>query len=152
MLVFGAYNAGIMGLAYDNAINNKRDVIGICPEVLKDDLINLTCTKEIVTNDILSRTKALIDEADALIFLPGGIGSILELIAAIDKKRNGEINKPIILYNCCNFFDELFVFLEKIYNEKFSSKTIKDCYYICDNVEDTLLYLDNYYKNISIKK
>ena len=142
-LVFGAYNAGLMGLAYETAINNKREIIGICPIVFKEDLFNLNCTKKIVTDDILGRTRALIKEADALIFLPGGIGTILELMAAIDMKRNGEINKPIIIYNCCNFFDILFDFLDKIYDEKFTSSDVKKCYYITNNVKDTLNFIKN---------
>ena len=143
-LVFGAYDAGLMGVSYNIAHNNERVITGICPEVYEKDLLELSCTNKIITDDILSRTKLLIEEADALIFLPGGIGTILELIAAIDKKRNNEIDKPIIIYNCNNFFDKLFDFLEKIYNEKFSSKIIKDCYYFSDSAIDTLSYVKNY--------
>jgi len=151
-LVFGAYKSGIMGIAYDIAIANNKDIIGACPKVFQNDLLNINCTKEIVTEDILDRTKVLIDEADALIFFPGGIGTILELMASIDKKRNGEINKPIILYNCCNFFEELFIFLDKIYAENFSSQEVRNCYYISNDVQDTLDYINNYYEDINIKK
>ena len=145
-LVFGAYNSGIMGLAYEIALNNKRKIIGSCPIVFKDDLLNLHCTKEIVTNNILERTNSLISESDALIFLPGGIGTVLELMAAIDGKRNGEFNKPIIIYNCYNFFDIWKDFLEKIYNENFSNINVKDCYYFSNNSKDTLDYINKYYK------
>ena len=87
-LVFGAYNAGIMGIAYNITLNNKKKITGVCPKCYKNDLLNLNCDNEIITEDILTRTKSLIDEADALIFLPGGVGTILELVAAIDKKKN----------------------------------------------------------------
>lgn len=144
-LVFGAYDAGIMGLAYNIALNNKRNITGICPTVYEDDLIKLNCNTKIVTDDILERTKSLIEVSDALIFLPGGIGTILELVAAIDKKRNGEINKPIIIYNSNNFFDSFFDFInQKVYNENFSSEDIKKCYYITDNAFDSLEYIYNY--------
>ena len=65
---------------------------------------------------------------------------------AIDKKRNGEIDKPIIIYNCYNFFDDLFLFLEKIYKEKFSNENIRKCYYFSNSAVDTLNYLNQYKK------
>lgn len=150
-LVFGAYNAGLMGEAYNIAISSKRKIIGACPSVYEGDLLNLNCTKEIITDDILERTKVLIEEADALIFLPGGIGTILELIAAIDKKRNNEIDKPIIIYNSYNFFDGLFNFLEKIYEEKFSNESVKSCYYFSDSANSTINYINDYYKKRKVK-
>ena len=145
-LVFGAYDAGIMGIAYNSALNNKRKITGVCPKCYENDLLNLNCSNKIITDDILTRTKSLIDEADALIFLPGGIGTILELLAAIDKKRNNEIDKPLIIYNINNFFDKLFDFLEKIYDENFSNNNIRNCYYFSKSAEDTLYYINNYYK------
>ena len=147
-LVFGAYKEGLMGLSYEIAKCNNREIIGIAPKVFESDLINLNCDKKIVADDILGRTGILIKEADALIFLPGGIGTILELMAAIDMKRNGEFDKPIVIYNSYNFFDELFIFLNKIYNEKFSSINVKDCYYFTSDAKDTLNYIKNYKKNI----
>ena len=106
------------------------------------------CDKTFVTEDILGRTGMLIKEADALIFMPGGIGTILELMSAIDMKRNGEFDKPIIIYNSYNFFDELFIFLNRIYNERFSSINVRDCYYFTSDAKDTLSYIKNYKKNI----
>lgn len=144
-LVFGAYNAGLMGEAYNIALKNNRNILGICPEVFKDDLDTLNCTNKIITDDILDRTKSLINNSDVLIFLPGGIGTFLELMAAIDMKRNGEINKPIIIYNCNNYFDQLFDFLEVMYTEKFSSFELKNIYHISNNISDTLDYINNYF-------
>lgn len=145
-LVYGAYNEGLMGLSYKVAKNNDREIIGVTPKVFENDLVNLYCDKTFVTDDILGRTGMLIKEADALIFMPGGIGTILELIAAIDMKRNGEFDKPIIIYNSYNFFDKLFIFLNKIYDESFSSIKVKDCYYVSGDAKDTLNYIKNYKK------
>ena len=147
-LVFGAYKEGLMGLSYKIAKSNNREIIGITPKVFENDLAILDCDKKIVTEDILGRTGMLIKNADALIFLPGGIGTILELMAAIDMKRNGEFDKPIIIYNSYNFFDELLLFLNKIYNEKFSNINVNDCYYFASDANDTLRYIENHKKNI----
>lgn len=147
-LVYGAYNEGLMGLSYEIAKENNRKIIGIAPKVFESDLVDLDCDKKIITGDILGRTGSLIKAADALIFLPGGIGTILELMAAIDMKRNCEFDKPIIIYNSYYFFDELVSFLNKIYDEKFSNGNVRDCYYFASDAKDTLNYIKNYKKNI----
>ena len=119
-LVFGAYNQGLMKLSYNKALEYKHQVIGISPKIFQDDFKNLNCNREIITKSISKRTERLIEESDILLFLPGGIGTIYELLSAIESKRSGEFDKPIIIYNSCGFFDELFLFLEKTYQEKFS--------------------------------
>jgi len=91
-LVFGAYNKGLMALSYNIAKKHKRKVTGITPKIFIDALKDLECNHEMVTTNINSRTDKLIEESDALIFLPGGIGTIYELFTAIECIRNHEIN------------------------------------------------------------
>lgn len=77
-LVFGAYNKGLMALSYKIALKNNREVIGITPQIFSNDLKNLNCTQEIITENINRRTERAIEESDALIFMPGGVGTIYE--------------------------------------------------------------------------
>ena len=148
-LVFGASQTGIMGIAYEEAKKNNQQVIGICPEVYKEDLNNISCDKEVLTKTISDRTDKLINESDLLLFLPGGIGTIYELFTAIESKRNHEFEKPIIIYNCKHYFDDLLVFLDKIYKEKFSNERTKFNYYVYDyDSEDELVNFINYYDSL----
>lgn len=142
-LVFGAYNKGLMNQAYKIALKHNKQVIGITPEIFKEDLKNLDCSKEIITRNISNRTEKVIEESDVLIYLPGGIGTIYELFTSIESKRSKEFNKPIIIYNSNNYFDKLLLFLEEIYNQNFTSSKVKDCYYISNNITDVLNYLKN---------
>lgn len=145
-LVFGAYNKGLMALSYQKALTNNRQIIGISPQIFKDEFKNLNCHQEIITNNISERTEKLINESDALIFLPGGIGTIYELFTAIESKRSGEFNKPIIIYNSCGYFDKLLLFMEDMYKENFTSLSVKDCYYLTKDAADTKAYLSKYYQ------
>lgn len=145
-LVFGAYNQGLMKTSYEIALKNKREVIGINPEIFKSAFQDLTCNKEIITTTINERTAKLIEESDALIFMPGGVGTIYELFTALESKRSGEFNKPIIIYNSNNYFDKLLLFMEDMYNQNFTSKSVKECYHISNSYDDTLKYLDSYYQ------
>lgn len=141
-LVFGAYDQGIMGLCYNIARENKRHIIGVCPKIYEKDIEKLICEKRI-TNSTNERTSMLIEESDAIIFLPGGIGTMQELFTAIEIKRSKEINKPIIIYNSNGFFDELLILLEKIYQENFADSLTSKNYHISNSIEDTLEYLNN---------
>lgn len=143
-LIFGAYNKGIMGLSYDKARENKRHITGICPEVYKNDLKKLQLNTEGLTDTISERTMELINKSDAIIFLPGGVGTMQELFTAIECKRSKEFDKPIIIYNSNNYFKEVISTLEKIYNEDFTKREVSECYHISNSIDDTLSYLKSY--------
>lgn len=146
-LVFGASHRGILGAAYRIAQENGRSVVGLSPEVYVRDFDDLECDAEIVTKNIGHRTDLLIDNSDFILFLPGGIGTVYEILATIECKRSGEFDKPIIIYNSLGFFDDLIKMLNKIYAEKFAPEATKNNYIVTDNVEDVL----NYIKEYSIK-
>ena len=145
-LVFGACNSGIMALAHEIALDNNRKIIGVCPEVYKHDFKNLKCSEEIITSDIISRTSELINNSDALIFLPGGIGSVYELFTAIESKRCHEFDKPIVIYNYNGYYDKLLDFLENVYNERFARVVDKENYFVTDDIPSVLEYIENYEK------
>lgn len=141
-LVFGACNNGIMGVAYNCALENSRDITGICPKLYKDDLLTLNCNKELLTNSISERTDRVIEESDILLFMPGGIGTIYELLTAIECKRSHEFDKPIIIYNSSNFFDNLLQFLNKIYTENFTSSKVSQVYNVINTSDELVEYLN----------
>ncbi len=143
-LVFGACNSGLMGLAYRTALNNKKEVTGICPEAYKDDFKSLNCTEEITTKTVNDRTDKVIESSDALVFLPGGIGTIYELFTAIESKRCHEFDKPIVVYNSDGYFDKLLEFMEKMYQEQFSRTKDRKNYLVTDKIPTIIAYLNNY--------
>ena len=90
-LVFGADNTGLMGLSHDIASQNNRNIIGICPEKYKHDFKNLNCSEEIITKNVNDRNTEIVKNSDLLLFLPGGIGTLCEMLTAIETKRNHEL-------------------------------------------------------------
>lgn len=143
-IVFGACSTGLMGISYKTAKANGNKVTGICPKVYKDDLLGLNCDEEELTTSISDRTDKVIANSDALIFLPGGIGTIYELFTAIESKRNHEFDKPIVIYNSHQYFDRLLEFLEVMYQQGFTAEKVKECYHISNSATDTLDYLKKY--------
>ena len=145
-LVFGACNSGLMGLAYNTTLKANGNITGICPEAYKDDFKTLKCDTEITTKSVSERTDSVISSSDALIFLPGGIGTIYELFTAIESKRCHEFNKPIVIYNSNGYFDKLLEFMDKVYSEKFSGFKDKRNYLVTDSISLILYYINNYKK------
>lgn len=143
-LVFGAMNNGIMGIAYKNAKKHNRNVIGIAPEIYKDDFKDLECDTEILTKSINDRTEALVNNSDILLFLPGGVGTIYELISAIEMKRSKEFDKPIIVYNETGFFDEMLQMLNKIYQRNFTNQNVRASYNISNDYMTVLDLLSKF--------
>lgn len=145
-LVFGACNSGLMGLAYNTTLKANGNITGICPEAYKDDFKTLKCGTEITTKSVSEKTDSVILSSDALIFLPGGIGTIYELFTAIESKRCHEFNKPIVIYNSNGYFDKLLEFMDKVYSEKFSGFKDKRNYLVTDSILSILYYINNYKK------
>lgn len=145
-LVFGACNSGLMGLAYNTTLKTNGSITGICPEAYKDDFKELKCDTEITTKSVSERTDSVISSSDALVFLPGGIGTIYELFTAIESKRCHEFDKPIVVYNSNGYFDKLLEFMDKVYSEKFSGFKDKRNYLVTDSISSILYYLNNYKK------
>lgn len=151
-LVFGACNSGIMADAYNSALNHERGIVGICPEAYVHDFKDLKCTEEITTKTVNDRTDGLINESDVLLFLPGGFGSVYELFTAIESKRCHEHNRSIVIYNSEGFYDELLSFIEKIYNEKFAKKYVRDYYFVSSDKKEILDYIDRRKKDDVVLK
>lgn len=152
-LVFGASDTGIMGDAYNVALSNKRNVIGICPELYKDDFMKLKCNKEITTKVVSERTDSLIKESDVLLFLPGGVGTVYEFFSSLESKRSHEHSKKIIIYNCNNYFNELIKLLEKMYSENFTSSYVRDMYFISSDINEIVKYINDMdIKKVLIRK
>ena len=144
-LVFGACNKGLMGLAYNAAISNNSDILGVYPDAYEDEAKGLK-GEMIPVSTVNDRTDMIIRESDILLFLPGGIGTVYELFTAIESKRAGEHNKLIIVYNVDGFYDDLFCQLDKMLDEKFVSKEDFRNYHILYTVDSVIQYVDGYSK------
>ena len=118
-LIFGASNCGIMGIAYRAAKKNKRKVTAVCPKFYEKCLNELECDHEIVTKKVLKSTEIMVEKCDAIIFMPGGLGTLYEFFLAIQNVICKECVKPIIIYNSCGFFDDLIKYLTKIKDDGF---------------------------------
>lgn len=135
-LILGGCNKGLMGKVYDVVLKNSKDNIIISTTKLyEDDLKDISYNKSYIFDTVNERKDSFIRLADVAVFLPGGIGTLDELLAIVEAKRQKEHNLPIIIVNINNFFDPLIEMLNKIYNQGFANYSCENLYYISDNIE-----------------
>lgn len=144
-LVFGAYNHGLMGKVYSivNSSENS-DVIAVTCRRFEADLLDISYKEPVYMNDNISgRKDDFYKVSDVLLFIPGGFGTLDELMSAIEAKRNEEHNLPIVIVNQSGFFNNFFNMLEKIYEEGFADLVSKELYVVFENFAKASDYINN---------
>lgn len=146
-LVFGGCDRGLMGEVYSRVLNTrttKNKIIITIAEAWKDDLKTLEFDEVNLFNTVNERDQKEIDASDAFVYLPGGIGTLEEMIMAIETKRSGEHDKPIIIVNQSGFYENLIEMLNEIYNRGYADSSARELYFIADNIEEAIIYLSEY--------
>ena len=84
------------------------------------------------------------DMSDGFISLPGGFGTMEEILEIITLKQLGYHNKPIVFFNTNNFYDKFLEFVEHMVTTKFVKESMRTLYYVTDNASDAVKYIKNY--------
>ena len=112
-LVYGAASIGLMGAVADAVLAGGGPVVGVLPAVLRDKEVAHAGLSELVYVDTMHERKMLMaDRADAFVALPGGFGTLDELMEIMTWAQLGIHAKPIVLVNTLGYFDGLLVFLD----------------------------------------
>jgi uncharacterized protein (TIGR00730 family) len=112
-LVYGGAKVGLMGAVADSALAAGASVIGVLPDVLSDSEIAHSGLTRIEFVETMHQRKARMAElADAFLILPGGYGTLEELLEIVTWAQLRLHAKPIILINTVNYWDGLLTFLD----------------------------------------
>ena len=105
-LVYGGGSNGLMGAVATAVLDNGGHVTGIIPEFLESREHTLRRAQEvIVTPDMHVRKQTMFDKADAFVALPGGIGTLEELVEQLTWAQLGRHTKPILIANIDGFWE-----------------------------------------------
>ena len=112
-LIYGGGAVGIMGALANSVLDHGGEVTGIIPEFLMSRERALRGTHElIVTRDMHERKRKMFDMADAFVALPGGVGTLEEVVEQITWMQLGRHKKPILLANINGFWQPLCALLD----------------------------------------
>jgi len=137
-LVYGGGSVGLMGELADAVLDRRGEVIGIIPTFLKNREHANPRGKVIVTRDMHERKQRMFDEADAFVALPGGVGTLEEVVEQMTWAQLGRHKKPILLANIKRFWDPLCVLLGHMEELHFIRPGLQINYLVADRVEDIL--------------
>lgn len=114
-LVYGGGNNGLMGIVADQFLSMGRRVTGIRPQrLIKDEFAHPGINELIVVQDMHERKRKMIELADIHIALPGGAGTLDEIIEVYTQTKIGFVDKTCALLNTDHYYDELLGFLDKM--------------------------------------
>ena len=138
-LVYGGGSLGIMGAVASSVLDHGGMVTGIIPDFLKLKENALKRIQEmIVTPDMHERKRQMFERSDAFVALPGGIGTLEELVEQLTWQQLGRHSKPVLLANVDGFWEPLFALLTHMRETEFIRKGLSVDILKADRVEDIL--------------
>jgi uncharacterized protein (TIGR00730 family) len=138
-IVYGAGGSGSMGRLADGALAERGNVVGVIPGFMKDlEWYHRGIGELIEVDDLHDRKRKLLDGVDAVVALPGGSGTLDELIEAISLKRLGSFTGPIVMVNTNGFFDPCVELLERCIEQRFMHQKHREMWTVVDEPEQVI--------------
>lgn len=142
-LVYGGGNVGLMGTVAQAVLDHGGHVTGIIPDFLKSRERMLDAVQEtIVVGDMHTRKKLMFERADAFVALPGGIGTLEELVEQMTWAQLGRHEKPILLLSVRDFWAPLLALLDHMRTSGFIRPGLDLSYLVAARAEDVVGMLE----------
>jgi uncharacterized protein (TIGR00730 family) len=146
-LVYGGATVGMMGAIANAALAAGGEVIGVLPEVLSSQEIGHTGLTELIATASMHERKAkMLELSDAVIALPGGFGTLDELMEAVTWAQLGIHNKPCVLVNVLGYYEGLLAFLDTAVREGFLKPANRQLILVTASFEEAIGILKNQMK------
>lgn len=145
-LIYGGGQIGLMGALARAAHQNGGKVVGVIPETLRSvkGIAYEAADELVVTRDLRERKAVMEARADAFVVLPGGFGTLEEILEILTLKQLGLHTKPIALVNTNSFYDPLIQLFEHIYQERFAKPDYRQLYHVIPDAASVFSYLETY--------
>jgi uncharacterized protein (TIGR00730 family) len=151
-LVYGGGNVGLMGTVARSVLDHGGIVTGIIPDFLKSRERMLDDVQEtIVVPDMHTRKRLMFDRADAFVALPGGIGTLEELVEQMTWAQLGQHRKPILLLSIRGFWKPLLVLLAHMREQGFIRPGLELNYLVAERVEDVIPMLEASVRRVGLE-
>jgi uncharacterized protein (TIGR00730 family) len=138
-LVYGGGSAGLMGACAEAVLDHGGYVTGIIPEFLTDrEHMLMRAQERIVTRDLHERKRLMFEKADAFVALPGGVGTLEELVEQLTWAQLGRHRKPILIADIDHFWDPLCALLDHMEKLQFIRAGLNVNLLVAERIEDVL--------------
>ncbi len=141
-LVYGAGDVGLMGIVARATQAAGGETFGVIPEhLVKREVGKKDLTTYVVTETMHERKKVMLYNADAVVVLPGGMGSLDELFEAVTWAQLGLHDKPVVILNTEGYWEPLRALIDHIVAEGFAGAASRDALIWADTPEQALAAL-----------
>jgi len=138
-LVYGGGSVGLMGILANAVMAHGGKATGIIPDFLTQRERPRRFGQElIVTRDMHERKSTMFDRADAFVALPGGIGTLEELVEQLTWAQLGRHRKPILIANINGYWDPLLTLVAHMREREFVPESLAVNFLVAERVEDIL--------------
>jgi uncharacterized protein (TIGR00730 family) len=138
-LVYGGGSRGLMGAVATSVLDHGGRVTGVIPAFLTGrEQVMARAQEVVVTEDMHERKRIMFERADAFVALPGGIGTLEELVEQITWAQLGRHCKPIVIANVEGFWDPLLVLIDHMKTLAFIRPELAVDLIVVDRVADIL--------------
>jgi uncharacterized protein (TIGR00730 family) len=142
-LVYGGGGLGLMGTVAKSVLDHGGTVKGIIPRFLVErESMMREVQNHVITDDMHQRKRLMFEEADAFVALPGGIGTLEELVEQLTWSQLGQHAKPILLANFNDFWSPLLTLFDHMREAAFIRAALPIGYLVADKPEDILPMLE----------
>lgn len=143
-LVYGGANIGVMGRLADTVLENGGRVTGIIPKALHNRVAHHGLSEIRIVESMHERKAMMIDISDAMIALPGGLGTFEEILEAITWQQLKIHTKPCGLLNVNEYYNSLLEFLDNAAKEHFVKPEHRATLLVAKNPEELLKKLESF--------
>jgi uncharacterized protein (TIGR00730 family) len=144
-LVYGGSNVGLMNALARSALHHGAEVVGVMPEFMQRRNLALGCGARMVITPGMRERKAEMERlADAFVALPGGFGTLEEILEVLTLRGLGRHEKPVVFLSVDGFYEPLLAFFERLYEQRFASASTRELYHVASSPAGVLEYLAAY--------
>ena len=143
-LVYGGGKTGLMGSVARAVKAGGGRVVGVIPEFMKARELAYDQADELITVITLRERKMLMEtRADAFLALPGGWGTLEEILEILTLRQLDVLRKPCVIFNQDGFYDELLVLFDKMIRERFNKPSNLNLFSVAREVPDIFPQLES---------
>jgi uncharacterized protein (TIGR00730 family) len=152
-LVYGGGRSGLMGAVARGAKQAGGRVVGVIPEFMKVRELAFTEADELISVLTMRERKMLMEtRADAFLALPGGWGTLEELLEILTLAHLDALAKPVVIFNQDGYYDELIALFDRIVREKFMHETIRRKFAVARTEAEIFALVENWQPAVSEKQ
>jgi uncharacterized protein (TIGR00730 family) len=138
-LVYGGGSVGLMGALAESVLDHGGAVTGVIPDFLVNrEHMLLRVQERVITRDMHERKRVMFERADAFVALPGGVGTLEELVEQLTWAQLGRHKKPILILNVARFWDPLCQLLDQMERLDFIRAGLPVTLLVAERVEEIL--------------